>query len=83
MYAVRAINSNVFEVAKFEDRNFPVDVYTIKKGKCNCPASWRSTSCKHSKLVEEFKKDTTKVFMFDFNSKNEVVKFETHNLTVQ
>lgn len=52
-YLIRKIKDN-FEVAKFTDYSEPEDVYTIKKGKCNCPASYRSNNCKHKKLVEAY-----------------------------
>mgnify|MGYP006935540783 CR=1 FL=1 len=81
MYLVRQVKKNVFEVAKFEDRNFPVDVYTITNNKCNCPASWRSSSCKHRKLVDEFKKDTNTVYEFYLSATNAVTKTKIAELT--
>lgn len=74
MYLVRQIKKNTYEIAKFEDTNYAVDVYTITNNKCNCPASWRSTSCKHHKILTEYKKDTDSVYVFELTPTNEVKK---------
>ena len=41
------------EVAKFEESDYPIDVYTINSRGCSCPA--RSRSCKHIKLIKTWK----------------------------
>lgn len=72
MYLVRQVKKDIYEVAKFEDSNFPTDVYTVKSTKCNCPASYRSKKCKHNLLVDEFKKVKKGIFAFELTSSNEV-----------
>lgn len=79
MYLVRQTKKNVFEISKFEDSNYPLDVYTVTNNKCNCPASWRSANCKHRKLVEEFKK-LSGAYIFEFSASNEVRKREMPEL---
>ena len=74
MYLVRKTKKETFEVAKFEDYSQPTNVYVITKGKCNCPASWRSANCKHKKLLAEYEKDTSNIYYFDIDDKSEVFK---------
>ena len=52
-YIIRKGKYN-YEVAKFNDSDIPVDVYLFNSRGCSCPA--RSRSCKHTKMVNTWKK---------------------------
>mgnify|MGYP001156758556 FL=1 len=52
-YIVRKGKYN-YEVAKFDDTDTPVDVYRFHARGCSCPA--RSKSCKHTKMVNAWKR---------------------------
>ena len=43
-----------YEVAKFDDTDTPVDVYRFHARGCSCPA--RSKSCKHTKMLNAWKR---------------------------
>lgn len=43
-----------YEVAKFDDSDSPIDVYTIYPRRCSCPAM--SKSCKHVKMLNAWVK---------------------------
>lgn len=66
MYTVRQKNQTTFEVASWGDYRAPLDVYTITKNRCDCPASFRSRSCKHLKLVQAFKELESGAWAFEF-----------------
>lgn len=53
-YLIRK-NKHKLELAKFEDSDRPIDVYTIADNKCNCPS--RYANCKHKKLAVIWQKD--------------------------
>ena len=55
MYLIRQLKNNEFQIAKFEDRRYPVDVYTISKNRCNCPAI--RNACKHKTILAEWQKN--------------------------
>lgn len=38
------------EIAKFEESNYPIDVYTIGSRGCSCPSRFRA--CKHTKIIK-------------------------------
>lgn len=73
MYLIRQKYSDVYEVAKFDERDRPESVYTIQKGKCNCPASYRTKKCKHLNLLDAFKAQKEGVYSYDFTPAKEVV----------
>ena len=52
-YIIRR-NEQHYEIAKFNDSSTPVSVYTIKYGKCDCPA-W-GYSCKHTRILNQWVK---------------------------
>lgn len=66
MYTVRQISKNEFSVASWEDRREPTNVYTIKNNRCNCPASFRSRSCKHLQLISAFQELESGAWAFEF-----------------
>ena len=51
-YLIRKNNNVDVEVAKFEDDNQPLDIYTISSRGCSCPAAWRRKTCKHTRMVK-------------------------------
>lgn len=51
-YYFRAVAPRRVEIAKFEDSRYPVDVYHITNGQCDCP-SWRHP-CKHIAMLSEW-----------------------------
>lgn len=51
-YIIRK-NKVAYNLAKFDDSDTPVDVYTISDRGCNCPSRYRS--CKHVKMLNEWK----------------------------
>lgn len=53
-YILRKVKFST-ELAKFEDTDRPIDVYTIREKKCNCPSRYRS--CKHVKIAAEWEKN--------------------------
>lgn len=42
------------EIAKFDDSNISLDIYTISSRGCSCPA--RSRSCKHTRILRVWEK---------------------------
>ena len=52
-YIIRKGKYN-YEVAKFDDTDTPVDVYSFNTRGCSCPA--RRSSCKHTKMVNAWKR---------------------------
>ena len=42
------------ELAKFEDSDYPTDVYTIGDRGCSCPSRYRA--CKHTRIVAAWTK---------------------------
>ena len=51
------------EIAKFDDSNTPLDVYTINSRGCSCPA--RSRSCKHTLILSAWRSSTLEGIVFD------------------
>lgn len=51
-YVLRKVHTS-YELAKFEDSDFPTTVYQFNKRGCSCPAGRRS--CKHVKIVAAWK----------------------------
>lgn len=51
-YLLRKVK-NIYELAKFEDSDFPTAVYRFSNRGCTCPASNRS--CKHVKIRDTWK----------------------------
>lgn len=51
------------EIAKFDDSNTSLDVYTINSRGCSCPA--RSRSCKHTRILTAWKKSNVEGIVFD------------------
>ena len=47
------------EVAKFEESNYPIDVYTVNSRGCSCPSRYRS--CKHTKIVKAWHKENSPI----------------------
>ena len=54
------------EIAKFDDSNTSLDVYTINSRGCSCPA--RSRSCKHTRILTAWKKNNVEGIVFDDNA---------------
>ena len=54
------------EVAKFDESNTSLDVYTINSRGCSCPA--RSRSCKHTRILTAWKKTNVEGIVFDDNA---------------
>jgi len=53
-----------YEVAKFDDSDSPLEVYTFYSRGCSCPA--RSRSCKHDKILKAWEKAGSKAgLVFD------------------
>jgi hypothetical protein len=52
-YLVRKGKIN-YEMAKFEDSDSPTAIYSFYERGCSCPS--RSRSCKHHKILKEWKK---------------------------
>jgi len=44
-----------YEVAKFEESSYPIDVYSISGSRCFCPA--RTRSCKHMKIFKAWERN--------------------------
>lgn len=44
-----------YEVAKFEESSYPVDVYRVSGSRCYCPA--RTRSCKHMKIFKAWERN--------------------------
>mgnify|MGYP007077460183 CR=1 FL=1 len=56
------------EIAKFDDTDSPVDIYTITSRGCSCPA--RTRSCKHIRIVKAWEKAAKQLgLVFDDNAK--------------
>jgi len=53
-YLVRR-TKNAFEVAKFEESSYPLNVYTVTGSRCYCPA--RTRSCKHMKIFKAWERN--------------------------
>lgn len=66
MYTVKQTSRDTYEIASWGDYSAPLDVYRIVKNRCNCPASFRSRSCKHLKLVDSFKELESGAWAFEF-----------------
>lgn len=66
MYTVRKIDFEEFQIAKWEDRKEPEAVYTVRNSRCSCPASYRSKTCKHKKLVSEYLK-TSEISFYEIS----------------
>lgn len=64
LYYIRCVKTDWYQLAKFEDRNRPEEVYDIVGGKCDCPASWRGP-CKHLKLLARWKEQVAKALPHD------------------
>ena len=55
------------EVAKFNESNQPIDVYSFSSRGCTCPA--RTRSCKHSRMIDEWESRGCPVgLIFDDNA---------------
>jgi len=55
------------EIAKFEESNYPIDVYTLSSRGCSCPSRFRA--CKHTKIVKAWHKlDAPIGAVFDDNA---------------
>lgn len=52
-YVIRKKEKSV-ELAKFDETDRPIDVYTIAQGRCNCPSRYKV--CKHTKIVTKWNK---------------------------
>tara|TARA_Y100000034_G_C6792697_1_gene355032 strand:+ start:107 stop:355 length:249 start_codon:yes stop_codon:yes gene_type:complete len=52
-YIVRKGKYN-YEIAKFNDTDTPIDIYSFYLKGCSCPA--RSRSCKHTRIVNTWKR---------------------------
>ena len=75
MYTVREKFKNIFEIANFTDYKEPDAVYYVKKGRCSCPASYRSKKCKHIALVDEFVKSNKEhIYLYELTDNNVVTK---------
>lgn len=66
MYTVKQKSQDTYEIASWGDYRAPLDVYSIVKNRCNCPASFRSRTCKHLKLVQAFKELESGAWAFEF-----------------
>ena len=49
VYLIRKKDKYRYEMAKFEDRREPVDIYTVSARGCSCPSRVR---CKHFGILE-------------------------------
>lgn len=47
-------NAKNYQIAKFEDSRYPINIYNIYSNRCSCPA--RTSSCKHIKIFKEWDK---------------------------
>lgn len=52
-YLVRR-SKYAYELAKFEDSSYPLDIYRISGSRCYCPA--RTRSCKHMKIFKTWER---------------------------
>ena len=50
LYVVRQTAPYTFEVAKFSDNKFPLEVYDVIRSDCNCPSP--KVPCKHAAIVK-------------------------------
>jgi hypothetical protein len=57
-----------YEIAKFDDTDTPVDVYTVGYRGCSCPA--RSKSCKHVKILKAWLKTSEEGVVYDDAANN-------------
>jgi hypothetical protein len=57
-----------YEIAKFDDTDTPVDVYTVGHRGCSCPA--RSRSCKHVKILKAWLKTSEEGVVYDDAANN-------------
>jgi hypothetical protein len=57
-----------YEIAKFDDTDTPVDVYTVGYRGCSCPA--RSKSCKHVKIIKAWLKTNEEGVVYDDAANN-------------
>lgn len=58
------------EVAKFEESNYPIDVYTVNSRGCSCPSRYRS--CKHTKIVKAWYKENSPIGVVYDDSANKI-----------
>ena len=58
------------EVAKFNESNQPLDVYSFTSRGCSCPA--RTKNCKHSRMVDKWESMGCPVGLI-FNDSAEVI----------
>ena len=69
------------EIAKFDDSNTPLDVYTINSRGCSCPA--RSRSCKHTRILRAWRNSTLEGMVFDDDAQDigNIFNFTTNTNT--
>tara|TARA_Y100000768_G_scaffold368281_1_gene332105 strand:- start:26 stop:307 length:282 start_codon:yes stop_codon:yes gene_type:complete len=69
------------EIAKFDDSNTSLDTYTIDSRGCSCPA--RSRSCKHTRILRAWKKNTLEGMVFDDDAQEigNIFNFNTNTTT--
>jgi hypothetical protein len=60
-YTIRRLNTtnDLFELAKFDDRADPDEVYTVDKSRCNCPAT--VPNCKHKRMLTHWQRELFQV----------------------
>ena len=69
------------EIAKFDDTDSPVDVYTITSRGCSCPA--RSRSCKHTRILRAWSSNIVEgiVYSDDAQEIGNIFSFNTNSYT--
>lgn len=58
LYTFREMGQGNYEVAKFDDRKRPIEVYDIYGGHCNCPSP--KVLCKHIIMLNDWKKQESR-----------------------
>ena len=69
------------EIAKFDDTDSPVDVYTITSRGCSCPA--RSRSCKHTRILRAWRSNIVVGIVYSDDSQEigNIFSFNTNSYT--
>lgn len=68
-YVLRKLKHSI-ELAKFEDTDRPIDVYSIANNNCNCPSRYKK--CKHVKIATEWQKQNCPIGVVYDDSANTI-----------
>jgi len=72
MYYIPRMGKHGYELAKFEDRSFPIEVYHTYDKRCDCPSFKRP--CKHISIMKAWERDNrTPGNVYTINEKVELV----------